>query len=385
MNDILSHHQHDHAVDEALVGLCPSYWSHRPMLVAQIHNLQVVNGFSCLCVQHHQRYIPISRCCLVGCIVAYERKISGSSFVLDDGTGMIDCVYWEDGQFRDALPVLADDSDDYGRIRVGDMVRVMGRLDGGTGSSNTTVIREIRVSWCQPIHIGSNRRAAPGSLDAESRHVLQVQQYEYADVQTVLDCLGDHLTQQIRERHDFPSAEDSVSAWRLFGVNCKCPSTRIKTELLYCHCIATPESTDADFCFRDKLLDLLLSLSAEPDTLFFFQYRQLLQHQSYFDGIAKNHSNFNVLLQRSIAALRSDGIISLLDESSDTYLLLTCSAVLVPYVELLHSPSWEDSVIRSALLKNSPECLRNVPKGKIQLVRRMLQEQAKGSKGGNEK
>lgn len=370
-----------HAVDEALVGLCPSYWSHIPMLVGQIHNLTVMDGFNCLI--HKTKYIPVSRCTLVGCVVAYERKNSGSSFVLDDGTGLIDCVYWEENQFRDVLPVLADDSEDNGiSIRVGNIVKVMGRLDC-TLSETSNAIREIRVSLCQPIHTGLNRRASPFSIDAESRHVLSVQQHEYSDVTEVLDCLGNNLRKQIMEKHDFPSADDSVSAWRLFGVNCRCPSTRIKTELLYCACISTPESTDANFHFRFKLLDLILSLS-EKDSLFFFQYRQLLEHQSYFHGVA-NRSNFNYQLQRSISALRNDGIIFLFDESSDTYLLITLRAVLIPYIELLSSQSWEDSVIRSALLKSSPECLRNVPKGKIQLVRRMLHEQTNCNKEDKEK
>jgi hypothetical protein len=355
-------------VPEALVGLLPSYWAHIPMLVAQIHDLHVINGFHCL----PGSCIPISRCCLMGCIVAYERKISGSSFVLDDGTGLMDCIYWEDDQFRDALPALADDSFlEETSLGVGMIVKVMGRLEG-TAMSHA-IQREIRVSWCQPIHAGSHRRAAPFSLDAESRHVLKVAQHTHPSVQEVLDALGTNLCQQIVEKQDFPSSDDTISAWRLFGVYCKCPSSNIKTELLYCSCIATPESTDANFCFRIKLLELLLSLR-NHDTLFYFQYRQLLEHQHHFDGVA-SHTTFNYLLQRTIGALRTDGIIALVDENSDTHLLITYQTVLKPYVELLSSQSWEDSVIRSALQKNSPEFLRNVPKGKMQLVRRMLQEE----------
>ncbi|GAX26443.1 hypothetical protein FisN_37Hh007 [Fistulifera solaris] len=291
----------------------------------------------------------------------------------DDGSGLMDCIYWEDNQFRDALPALADEESSENSLSVGMMVKVMGRLEGTSETGVTK--REIRVSWCQPIHTGSHRRVAPFSLDTESRHVLKVAEHKHSSLQEVLEALGPHLQQQIVERQDFPSADDTVSAWRLFGVHCKCPATPIKTTLLYCSCIATPESTDANFCFRMKLLELLLSL-ADRDSLFYFQYQQLLKHQHHFDGIV-SHSNFNHLLQRTIGALRSDGIIALVDEESDTYLLITYHTVLKPYVELLSSQSWEDSVVRSALQKNSPEFLRNVPKGKMQLVRRMLQEETK--------
>jgi len=193
------------------VGLSPSYWCHLPLTASQIQNdvYHVVQapssgsaadaffrlsggggGINCLLLRKganadsvattttttgvmttgdnkpetqlatasaaEVKLVPVSKCRLVGTVVAVERRANGSVFyVVDDGTGLVDCLAWDnanDGLSDDpfALPPLIprtmpttssgtkndrDGDDGDGRHRsssivpVGEMVRIFGRIE----------------------------------------------------------------------------------------------------------------------------------------------------------------------------------------------------------------------------------------------------------------
>ena len=92
-------------VDECLVGLSPAYWAHVPLSIRQVHDLQLLQGINVLVQppsspssasskEPSPRLLPLSKCELVGVIVAVESRGDSVIYVLDDGTGLIDCLYW---------------------------------------------------------------------------------------------------------------------------------------------------------------------------------------------------------------------------------------------------------------------------------------------------
>ena len=410
-----------------LVGLSPTFWSHVHLCISEIHRLKLIDGVHCLLLgpdgsdtsqsaNDVLKLVPISRCRIIGCIVSVERKASGSTFyVLDDGTGLLDCVAWEAS--LDELPPLLNSrgveqsTDQY---QVGDVVEVMGRVecvgespsDGGTTQDSLVVAgRKLSVYPCagRELHVSligslsSESRATPGCLDAESRHMLQ--SYPVAPASTfynandVLEWLGPELASQVEKKQHFPSVDDKVGAWKLFGSRCPCECDDLKTELLYCHCIAKPLDLDPRLVYRDALLRVVLhhieSRDSSPQTPFFVHYRELVEdtklkilarEQMGLLGRPPNYST--QLLLQTIRALRDDGILHLYDSTSDVYLLISRAAVLEPYVQLLTTRKWEDQVVRTNLKANKPSFLRNVPRTRIDVVRRTL-EAAEKRNGSN--
>ena len=417
--------ENKHDPETFLVGLSPTFWSHVPLCIAQIHSLKLVNGLNCF--MQNNRWVPLSRCRLVACVVAVQRKVNGDAhYVMDDGTGLLDCIAWEDD--ADALPPLVDGGEEdnlyhaSSQCHVGDMVQVFGRID--CKLHDCKCIRELQISSIQSLASSLNRRAAPWCLDAESRHMLRIatcsahtgssvlspatgmpdDDSNYATSaytnpllltgRDALEWLGPDFAAQVEERQHFPAPDDTLGAWRLFGANCRCKVGQIKKELLYCHCIATPEKLDPNFQYRDALLNVLLDMNntqlgaaagksgtASDQKPLFFQFQVVgsnegLQRLATQQVLEQKRPLLETrqLLLRTVRALRQDGILHLYDTAADTYLLISRTNVLEPYMLLLNSKKWEDSVLRVKLQRNKPVFLQNVPKSRLQLVRRSLKE-----------
>ena len=85
-------------LDQCLVGLSPAYWAHVPLSIRQVHDLQLLQGINVLvqkrALSAETRLLPLSKCELLGIIVAVESRGDSVLYVLDDGTGLIDCLYW---------------------------------------------------------------------------------------------------------------------------------------------------------------------------------------------------------------------------------------------------------------------------------------------------
>lgn len=498
-----------------LVGLSPSFWAHVPLWIHQVHSaLLLEDGVHCLILSsttstttttpfNHGndndndgnsgeedtpplspslRVIPISKCKLYGTIVYSKRKSNGCvQYVLDDGTGVIDCLHWDTEQDDvDGLPSLTGSlhnsrsrhSESKGVLPPGTVVRVLGRLhcvavqddvpfstivplpvflpplagvvannNHISRSSNSTatiprtkscrvsvkVLREIHASVLEPIH--SFRRASPHSLDWESQHWLEcihVQQQQClprciaTDIDSpakdtrcllnalgVLQCLGPDISAQVADRTNLPAVDDTCGLWRLFGTQCRCTNKILQQELLYCHCIATPNALDIDFGYRDGLLEALLhqqehvempeeqfSLSLSPDSsddgiilhskhlLFTYQsvasntYLNLLSTQQIQRFGPSEHlsqqSQIQQLVRSTFRALCKDGILHLIDAASDTYLLVSKSGVLEPYIR--QSLACSTAAERTMFFAMRPSYLSNVPKSRLNAIRRMLMQ-----------
>lgn len=230
----LRQQQHGHSYTGAetfLVGISPTFWAHVPLMIRQLHNLKLMDGIHCLLLvdqnnnQQQQvvvssmdderissppRVIPISKCKLVGTIVCSERRANGCIlYVIDDGTGLVDCLHWDNDNDDDddngLLPSLTGRTST-GRsndmlLPAGTLVRVMGRIqcvavgdvvetvcvqatgDVGGGGGNTknnvkawcrvnAAVREIHASLLEPVTNNYRSRATPLSMDRESQHWL---------------------------------------------------------------------------------------------------------------------------------------------------------------------------------------------------------------------
>lgn len=351
-----------------VAGLAPTYWAHVPLFVADLQALSTVNGLHCL--RRNQQFIPLSKCCLTGIIVAVERRSNGSVlYVIDDGTGWIDCLQWMDSNVY-VLPPLVPSSVDTTRVhKVGDVVQVFGRIE--CLSLTKPVCREVHVSQMQLVNDHAN---------LESRHWQRVCEMPLHNANHVLERLGDDIQRQVADKVDLPCADDSLGAWRLFGTNCRCVSVH-KEALLYCRCQATEESLDPQLTYREALLERLLEQEAALEQAhepLRFQYRAAVQSlvQVAQQLVSQAHLTQRLALG-TFRALRQDGIVYLVDANSDTYLLVSRARVLEPYVATLLSNDAERATHRAELRQNKPAYLQKVPKARLEYVRRSwLQQQA---------
>lgn len=435
--------------EEYLVGLSPLYWSHLPLCIADVSNMKIVGGVNCLVreIQNDSdsntntsntnnksiQCFPVSRCMLVGTIINAEEKANNSYFyVLDDGTGFIDCLEWGQGENTIySLPNLMDgfkgssagckgsnQTSQEDEFRVGDIVRVMGRLECVSVSEATTELKLVgqnktfEVRDCiHELHVNKIEKltgSAPTStstthndLDWEANHWVKTiaetepalnsqQQQGLRHANHVLEWLGPTIRADVEKKRNFPSADDTDGAWKVFGASCQC-DLPYKDMLLYCHCQAKAEPLDPNFVYRDKLLSVLLlmernyherlvdnetrmQLSASLD--FRFQYRTISNHTQLCGVAAQVTSPTSTgqpsmqsggLIIATFRALREDGILHLLDEKSDTYLLISRKSVLAPYLER--------STGRKQKGRGPPTYLQNVPYARLQYLKRCSRQQ----------
>jgi len=145
---------------QRLVGLSPQFWAYTPLLIGDVHRLYLDPSLGLDCIVSkssstttspssssihetlplpHTRKVPISKCKLTGVIIAAARKSNHAAYVLDDGTGCIDCISWEetdegDDPFASPLfPSFASSNptqpwNHATKFVVGDIVQVYGRI-----------------------------------------------------------------------------------------------------------------------------------------------------------------------------------------------------------------------------------------------------------------
>ena len=417
-----------------LVGLCPQYWAHIPMLIADVHQLGFVNGLSCLVMRDQcskssamdvddddndddatgapVQFIPVSKCTLVGVVVNVDRKSNGLTlYLIDDGTGLMDCVLWDESEYYKLPSLVGDDvGDDQPRFLVGDFVRVMGNvrivafsgLREQVSNVDGTVweihdgVREIQATRME--HIAPKQQNAIPyryGADPEYEHWIKCvewkQRYRSKSATTIqngvdaLRLLGPEIARHALNQSDFPSADDDIGAWRVFGTTCQC-EVPYKQTLLYCHCQATVEALDPTFSFRDAMLMKLLVLehkllSIEP---LHFSYKQILDDPELM-SIAKKTCAPGVPFQRvflkTFAALRKDGILHLFNRDTDQYILISRARVLEPHLhqikraQSIHSNQHHAPQPPLTLLPlDRQSVLKNVPNARIYLVKRSLEK-----------
>lgn len=397
------------SVDLLTVGLSPTYWAHVPLLIYELMNLRLVQGVSCLVQEFdgQEKLIPISRCKLTGTIVSVERSSASVIYVIDDGTGLADCLFWLEGDAYTLPSLLFEDNNaGEGILQVGEIVRVLGRIEcvavqaNGLGIACTSAIREIHASVVEPLTSLSPTRSMPQTLDAESQHWISCARVSPSTTTSsallnnaadVLALLGPEIAAQVSNRSSIVAAsgEDYSGAWKVFGMDCRCESL-YKDALLYCHCQATPELLDPEYRYRDALLLTLIGMesglaksgTSDIPAHLRFQYRTVAQHsrlcQIASEEVAESKSggpvtNAKRLVVNTFRALRQDGILYLIDEQSDTYLLVSRSKVLEPYVQTIKSTCSAAAVARQS---NKPAYLSKVPQARLQFIRKELLAQS---------
>jgi hypothetical protein len=254
----------------------------------------------------------------------------------------------------------------------------------------------------------------------------------------VLPLLGSDLVNQIIERNSVCSSlaihntfDDVTQAWRLFGTQCQCTNIALKRDLLYCHCTAIRQenpTVDPNFVYRDALLTKLLEDEAEfasnlprPKSVndiwndiineveddqscyhFHFQYSAIAandklnriaseeiskmssnnvstSNESGNDGnINKSNpivcTNVQELIRGTVRALRKDGILHLINADTDTYLLVSRTGVLEPYVRTKLALQKLSTERRTQYYEGSSRFpyIKSVPRSRLEFVRRCL-------------
>lgn len=387
----------DHELEESIVGLAPAYWAHVPLTIRDVHELKLWKGINCLLRPNatgSPSVLPLSKCALVGLVVAVEpRGLNGGVvYVIDDGTGMIDCLHWPDDNEALGLPSLTD-APQSNLLTVGTLVRIYGRIEVLAVSAQSTrrqgqqLHQHPFVDCIREIHASSvcNAREADGrpsigTEDVECQHWKRCVDIptKLLTSQDIIEKLGPDIAQQIARRESLPSADDSDGAWRVFGSRCTC-NLAYKQHLLYCHCQATRESFDPDFQYRDALLNELINLEekqSEKEPLR-FQYKAVKTMSSLRElvmAMAPLASAEQTLVLGTFRALRKDGIFYLIDKESDTYLLISKRRVLEPYMETITSDDIERGPQRLQLRREPPPFLQQVPKTRLRYVRRCFKK-----------
>ncbi len=391
-----------------LVGISPQYWAYTRMAVMDVLNLKLKDGINWL--EPHRRNnserpnetqyddencllsTPVSKCLLVGHIVyASERKGGSKVYVLDDGTGVIDCVHWstdaKDPYHLPSLTASGEDKNESKGFEVGEQVRIFGKIDclatsshndrGVNKNSSNTVIREIQIRIIERVE---------DYLPSEAQHWMDICRHTPISLKTNVEKLGPEIGKQILNRVNLPSVDDVSSAWRVFGANCNCKLSYME-ELLYCHCQCTAEPLDPFYRFRDALLQMLLFLQSKKAKKLEFNYKEI-RGNAMLQGVAmkevadeNQERHVDRLFLKTFRALRIDGIIHLLDSNSDSYLLITRTWVLEP-VARGQSKSGGGSFIQ---YEKVPRCISRVHNERLRYIQRLILEEpaAKRAKVAN--
>lgn len=239
--------------EHCAVGLSPSFWAHVPLLVAQLHNLVVADGI--LCIEETSNdgaLLPVTKCVLVGVVVAVDTRYESTAYVLDDGTGLVDCIHWTDNAavlLTDAFSgatVTGSYCPTYG---LGDLVRVYGRivhcyslLDDGEKHGGGRSIREIHASMVEPVRFGTE-------IEHWSRCATLAS--TLSTCVGILKQLGPSVGAQVTQSRSVQENDDQ-GAWRLFGIRCRCKHS-YKNELLCKSCSPNELSSLQSMCLVCEL------------------------------------------------------------------------------------------------------------------------------------
>eukprot|EP00980_Cylindrotheca_fusiformis_P031732 scaffold26875_cov122-Cylindrotheca_fusiformis.AAC.2 len=326
--------------------------------------------------------IPISKCLLVGRIV-YEQIRSDLSiaYVIDDGTGLIDCVSYSLIDDEYSLPSLQPTSakrhdETTATIRLGGLVRLFAKIKN-LAIDDGKVIRELQARAILPVQEAYNS-------NPEVDHWIACARFQASSTDSMrypkrcLAELGGTIQSQVRAKRHLPSANDRSGEWRVFGTSCHCTCETLKKSLLYCHCQAKVLPNDPKFQFRDALLQHLLDLQQNHCKKLVVAYKDL-KDDPHLRNVAEQQAmvgkvNKKViqasLLPSTIRALVQDGILYHLDEETDEYLLITRELVMEPFVrdEIQITKNRKNFVD----MEHAPPYLRHVDLEKLLYVKRCV-------------
>ncbi|KAL3809873.1 hypothetical protein ACHAXA_001298 [Cyclostephanos tholiformis] len=470
-------------VDYRVIGLSPQYWSFTPLLVGDLIGLPLINGVDCfvspanvgrtgetghdtdcegqsggfqteipnrLCSPKSKKpklngnpigswnILPLSRVLLKGIATAIVRRPNGcTQIVLDDGTGAIDVLYWDnshDGNSAYNLPPLLSEHETSNnrrgfRFDLGDSLEVMGKIKVMTaGKSNTDncmlsdyspIPLEVRFGCVREIHAtsvclmdeGQTRMA--NQWNGEIVHWLKCMKFSrkcsltndsrIRNGKNILPLLGDSICASIE------SASCDLCGYNDRNVQdrecCQTPR-RFRSAFFYCHCEATWETLDPSFRFRDAFLHRLLDLEAQlqrtsdscfpsatedcidllgvpPDTIlppFLFTFESVFNDKA-LSSIASEtvasttlpEVNAQRLIRKVFAAITKEGILSLFDPEEDLYVLVSRNRVIEPFLKRSMGADEIGLGVDPQFL-TPPFFMSNVPKKRITAIKNWIEE-----------
>ena len=361
---------------------------------------------------------------LRGVVTAIDRRPNGCTLiVIDDGTGAIDCRCWEEpSNSAFHLPALLPQHQQSLhrnglRYDIGDSVEVMGKIKTLTAGNASSIVNlsekaeatsmEVRFGCIREIHattvnvIDTGQPSAANVWNSEAVHWLKCinvqneirkENTRMKNGKEVLSLLGKKVSSSILR--DGASSSMGCIKNVLQRQCCQTP-VRFRRALFYCHCEATLESLDPEFCFRDALLNHLLDCepqihfienslhqSATEDCMdlygaeansmpppFLFTFQSICS-DARLSSIARSlvsstnlpDANMQRLFQKTFAALSKDGLLSLYDPAEDLYLLVSCNRVLEPFLK--RSKGMDDGgFVRPTIPE--PFFIRSVPRKRL--------------------
>ena len=400
------------ALSHSIIALSKVYHEYNPFLIHTLHSLVLLNGVDCIITKRkendkdQEHVLPVSKCDIVGIIVYCHYKANGSVvMVIDDGTDLCNCIGWID-------------SDEMDRYEVSNLVRVSGAIKvlalkhkrvvnvDGIMYEGWTCARELLVHSIQLV-TDTNMESVHwlNCLQFRKRIGIKVErmtkdQMFSMDVQEQImntpvlngketfDLLPAkekaHIMSFRGTKDSFLQYEgDELLLMNYFGRDCKC-NTKYKLEILYCHCMATNESLDPEFIFRDAVITRLLDMEAAINDpcndndkdiktnkaggkKLLFNFASVF-HDPHLQAIAKkvvaktSHPTINVrrIYTNTFKHLRNDGIVHLIDSNADIYLFISKDKVLLPAVLELEIRNEHDKY--SLKLTGKPSYCPTMPK-----------------------
>ena len=361
-NQIIEHHK---------VGVSLAYWSFVPLTIRDVCRLSLVQGLDCLSShpsstqfkidadelplqnscnnqvfeeamgEDRELIIPISKCKLLGTVVGLDHKTNKTIFLLDDGTGLIDCIRWNPKvNFVEISSGSALTNYD---IKLGDSVFVLGKVRSISRTLDKEIIREIHIEkiekissqlpnqetmhWLKCSYSGKRIRYTkspdtpifPPSFAEEKLS-------ESSFLQRLQN--QDDIVEKLKEEKIKLNPNALPKDGQYFKPGCKCKLFH-KEMLLYCHCDAEFLKHDPNFRFRDALLNVLLKMESDVKTEqpLLFLFKTLKEDDTLLSEgkrvLGDDKYIYSHLLLPTVAKLRRDGIIFLEDESRDEYLLIS--------------------------------------------------------------
>ena len=467
-------------VDYRVVGLSPQYWSYTPLLVGDLVALPLVNGVDCFvypadvgsteksghCAasegqisrfQMEKRnrpepkkpklnenpigswnILPLSRVLLRGIATAIDRRPNGGTqIVLDDGTGAIDCLYWDNSDDSTSayyLPPLLPEHETSNkrggfRFAVGDSLEVMGRIkvmtfgkennDQCMLSDHSEVPLEVRFGCIREIHatsvclIEEGQTRMANQWNGEISHWLKCIMFSrkcrltndctVRNGKDILPLLGDNICMSIESSSCDLGGNDNNN---ILDRECCQTPRRFRSAFFCCHCEATWETLDPSFCFRDALLNRLLDVEAQlqrtsdssfpsatedcidllgvpSDTKlppFLFTFESLFKDKA-LSSIANDivasttlpEVNAQRLIRKVFAAITKEGILSLFDPEEDIYVLVSRNRVIEPFLRRSMGADEIGLGVFPQILP-PPFIMSNVPKKRIAAIKNWIKE-----------
>ncbi|KAL9188716.1 hypothetical protein ACHAXT_007094 [Thalassiosira profunda] len=327
------------------------------------------------------------------------------------------------------LPEHEPDKNRGSRFVVGDALEVMGKikaLTAGTASEGCPLSDgavhplEVRFGCVREVHAnsvclmgeGQTRMANPWngdivhwlkSMDFSRRFANQGNNDDgnvtIRNGRNVLPLLGKRISSSILEGGS-GTPEKSIGSDSVLSRKCCQTSARFRRSLFYCHCEATLEALDPNLQYRDALMNHLLDMedrlakasdsehpSATEDCMdlcglapdatpppLLFAFETIFKDEA-LSAIANAavastnlpEANAQRLVRKTFAAMTNDGLLSLCDAAADSYLLVSRTRVIEPFLRRA-----------KGMQTSQPFFIRSVPKKRMAEVSKWIKGDADG-------